>query len=245
MHRAMHHAIHRAVHRAPHHALHRALRPMHCTPCTAPCTDHQVLSTLLLFGHALYADLAQLITALPPALGWMVAPPSETPQRAQKVYMRWLNIQPMRVLLSCRSVAGGNGFEVVYGDHVHGEAAMGVLNSASAMVANIDRASIRLKALVLDNVFTPMPTLLAMIGASYKEQLLLQVYKLLFSFEVRSVPPRCVPPLSMRLPPASSGPCPLPPLPRRTPCPHRHAAPPPLTRSWATRAASSTEWPPA
>ena len=146
-----------------HHAMHHCDTPcslpsdapcnaprtaLHCTPRTAPCTGHQVLSTLLLFGHALYADLAQLITALPPALGWMVARPSETPQRAQKVYVRWLNIQPMRVLLSCRSVAGGNGFEVVYGDHVHGEAAMGVLNSASAMVANIDRASVRLKALV-------------------------------------------------------------------------------------------------
>ena len=152
-----------------------------------------MLSTLLLFGHALYADMAQLITALPPALGWMVARPSETPQRAQKVYVRWLNIQPMRVLLSCRSVAGGNGFEVVYGDHVHGEAAIGVLNSASAMVANIDRASVRLKALVLDNVFTPMPTLLAMVGASYKEQVLLQLYKLLFSFEVRRTPPRYMP----------------------------------------------------
>ena len=158
--------------------------------------------------------------------------------------MRWLNIQPMRVLLSCRSVAGGNGFEVVYGDHVHGEAAMGVLNSASAMVANIDRASIRLKALVLDNVFTPMPTLLAMVGASYKEQLLLQVYKLLFSFEVRRVPPRCVPPHSFFRPP------PLLLHLLHSPPPHCHAAPhcrapSPLPRSWATRAACSTGWPPA
>lgn len=156
--------------------------------------------------------------------------------------MRWLNIQPMRVLLSCRSVAGGNGFEVVYGDHVHGEAAMGVLNSASAMVANIDRASIRLKALVLDNVFTPMPTLLAMVGASYKEQLLLQVYKLLFSFEVRRLPPRCVPPRSLFRPP----PLPVRPPPRLTATPRLTAAPPsPLPRSWATRAACSTGWPPA
>jgi vacuolar protein sorting-associated protein 13A/C len=173
-----------------------------------------VLSTLLLFGHALYTDMAQLITALPPALGWMVARPSETPQRAQKVYVRWLNIQPMRVLLSCRSVAGGNGFEVVYGDHVHGEAAMGVLNSASAMVANIDRASVRLKALVLDNVFTPMPTLLAMVGASYKEQVLLQLYKLLFSFEVRRTPPRHMPPRSAPPPQRAT---PSPPLRMRPP----------------------------
>ena len=156
--------------------------------------DYQVLSMLLLFGHALFADLSQLIKALPDALG--LARPAERRERAQKVYMRWLNIQPMRVLLSCRSVAGGNGFEVVYGDHVHGEAAIGVLNSASAMVANIDRASVRLKALVLDNVFTPMPTLLAMVGASYKEQVLLQLYKLLFSFEARRTPPRHMPPRS-------------------------------------------------
>ena len=92
--------MHRALHPTHCTAPRTALRPTHCTLRTAPCTGPQVLSTLLLFGHALYADLAQLITALPPALGWMVAPPSETPQRAQKVYMRWLNTQPPTLTLT-------------------------------------------------------------------------------------------------------------------------------------------------
>ena len=147
--------------------------------------DHQCLATLLLFAHALNSDVLQLLGALQSALG--LAPTAE-PRRAQKVYMRWLNIQPMRLLVSCRSVAGGRGFEQLYDMHAVPSGAVGLLNSASALVANIDRASLRLKALVLDNVFTPLETLLSMIGSSYKEQLLLQLYKLLFSFEVLGNP---------------------------------------------------------
>jgi hypothetical protein len=47
-------------------------------------------------------------------------------------YLRWLNIQPLRVLVSCRSVAGGKGLEGFVANAPSG--AIGLLNSAGALV---------------------------------------------------------------------------------------------------------------
>ena len=81
-----------------------------------------------------------------------LAPPTPEPQQAPKVYIRWLNIQPLRLHLSCRSVAGGRGFEDIL-FAVPAEA-VGILTTVGAILTNIDRAPLRLKALVLDNIFT-------------------------------------------------------------------------------------------
>ena len=66
--------------------------------------------------------------------------------------------------------------------------AVGVLNSVSAVLSNIDSAPLQLKALVLDNTFAPVGTLAQAIGDSYREQLLQQLYKLLLSVELLGNP---------------------------------------------------------
>ena len=52
-----------------------------------------------------------------------------------------------------------------------------LLLSVGALVANVDRMPIRLKALVLENAFAPPSVMLSAIGSSYKEQVLSQLYK--------------------------------------------------------------------
>lgn len=131
--------------------------------------DTVFVQTLVLFALSTYADLSGMLAAVAKPLQ---AHPASHDQPA-KVYVRWLNIQPFRLILSCRSVAGGRGFEEVLANAP--PAAVGVLNSVSAILSNIDRAPLELKALVLDNTFAPPGMLSANISDYYKEQLLQQV----------------------------------------------------------------------
>jgi hypothetical protein len=91
-----------------------------------------------------------------------------------------------RVLVSCRSVAGGLGLEAF--TRGAPDAAISMLNSVGALISNVSGVPIRLKALVLEHAFAPSHVLLASIGASYKEQVLAQLYKVLMSFEVLGNP---------------------------------------------------------
>ena len=131
--------------------------------------DVVLVQTLLLFAISMYVDVAKMLGVLETSLIHRV-PDEHGPK---KVYLRWLNIQPLRLLFSCRSVAGGRGFE----EMLEGAppAALGILNSVSAILSNIDRAPLMLKALVLDNTFAPPNVLLSNIVDYYREQLLQQV----------------------------------------------------------------------
>ena len=148
--------------------------------------DTLLMRSLLLFLYALYADLAQiaahLASALLPAIGLM--PPETTTERKPKLYFRWLNIQPLRILISCRSVAGGIGLNQML-THDAPQGALALLNSVGALLSNVDRAPIKLNSLVLENLFAPAERIGSSIGAGYKEQVLSQLYKVLLSFEVR------------------------------------------------------------
>jgi hypothetical protein len=131
--------------------------------------DTVLVQTLVLFALSTYADLSVMLAAVAQPLR---AHHTHHDQPA-KVYVRWLNIQPFRLIFSCRSVAGGRGFEEVLENAP--PAAVGVLNSVSAILSNIDRAPLELKALVLDNTFAPPGMLSSSIIDYYKEQLLQQV----------------------------------------------------------------------
>ena len=145
--------------------------------------DTLLVRTLLLYVYEVHADLIQVLSRL---LSALQLERGSAPKRADKVYMHWLNIQPLRVLVSCRSVAGGVGLETFLQGAPEG--AVGILNSVGALLSNVDRAPIKLKALVLENAFAPADVLLASIGSSYKEQVLSQLYKVLLSFEVLGNP---------------------------------------------------------
>ena len=154
--------------------------------------DTLLVRTLLLYVLELYADLAQilsrLLAVLLPLVGRADSPLAAGggPRRTDKVYVHWLNIQPLRVLVSCRSVAGGIGLESLTSGAPDG--AISLLNSVGALLSNVDRMPIRLKALMLENAFAPSGVLLASVGESYKEQVLAQLYKVLLSFEVLGNP---------------------------------------------------------
>ena len=51
--------------------------------------------------------------------------------------------------------------------------ALGLLNSVGALLSNVDRVPIKLKALVIENAFTPAGTLLSSIASSFKEQIVI------------------------------------------------------------------------
>ena len=151
--------------------------------------DTVLVSTLALFSLALYADMCRLLNALLGALGVADQDDRATPS---KVYMRWLNIQPLRVLLTCRSVAGVHGLAPLTDKKApagavlasspspssqpspqqerrpRGAGALGLINSASTLVTNIDRAPLKLRALVLDNAFAPPAELASSISAYYQ-----------------------------------------------------------------------------
>ncbi|EOD14033.1 hypothetical protein EMIHUDRAFT_451837 [Emiliania huxleyi CCMP1516] len=148
--------------------------------------DTVLVRTLFLFVLSTYLDLAKMATAV------VEATTRGQPRRADavvppKVYLRWLNLQPLRLHLSCRSVAGGRRREAAVLENAPASA-VGVLNSVSAVLSNIDSAPLQLKALVLDNTFAPVGTLAQAIGDSYREQLLQQLYKLLLSVELLGNP---------------------------------------------------------
>ena len=100
---------------------------------------------------------------------------------APKTYLRWLNIQPLRLLVSCRSVAGG--IEVLAGEGgLEGlglsgapSGAVGLLNSMGTMLSNVDRVPIKLNALVLDNAFASPERFRNSIAQFYQEQLVSQL----------------------------------------------------------------------
>ena len=77
--------------------------------------DTVLVRTLFLFVLSTYLDLAKMATAV------VEATTRGQPRRADavvppKVYLRWLNLQPLRLHLSCRSVAGGRRREAVRRD---------------------------------------------------------------------------------------------------------------------------------
>ena len=149
--------------------------------------DTLLARTLVIYFLDLHSDLMQILTrllnALLPALGL-----SGDDARAtySKIYVHWLNIQPLRVLVSCRSVAGGIKAETL--THGAPDAAISLLNSVGALLLNFDRVPIKLKALVLESAFAPTNVLLMSVGSSYQEQVLSQMYKMLLSFEVLGNP---------------------------------------------------------
>ena len=145
--------------------------------------DTVLVRILLLFGHSLFMDLSRLVATLLKGLGREEA----EAHRPQKVYLRWLNIQPLRLLLSCRSVAGDRSLGQLMRKQVP-PGAVGLLSSASTLITNIDRAPLKLNALVLDNFFGPPGLLASNLASSYKEQLLQQLYKLMLSFEALGNP---------------------------------------------------------
>ena len=159
--------------------------------------DTSLMRTLLVYAESTAADVSNLVSALSEALG----PETDAElHNVPKVYIRWLNFQPLRVLLSCRSVAGGHGLERLTDGAPPGVA--GLLHVVSTMLSNIDRAPLRLKesrgtastpthapvplplrspsvpicttdlcqALVLDNCFARAGTLAATICASYQNR---------------------------------------------------------------------------
>ena len=140
--------------------------------------DTVLVRILLLFGHSLFTDLSRLIATLLKGLGQEEV----EAKQPQKMYLRWLNIQPLRLLLSCRSVAGDRSLGLLMKKQVP-PGAIGLLSSASTLITNIDRAPLKLKALVLDNFFGPPGVLASNLASSYKEQVLQQLYKLMLSFE--------------------------------------------------------------
>ena len=150
--------------------------------------DTLLVRTLLLFYYELRADLAsvlsRLLSSLLPAIGIDTA--RDEPRKTDKIYLHRFHTEPLRILVSCRSVAGGIGLE----DFARGApaGAVGLLNSVGALLSNVDRVPLKLKALNLENAFAPAPVMLAGVGASYKEQILSQLYKVLLSFEVLGNP---------------------------------------------------------
>ncbi len=144
--------------------------------------DTLLVRQLTLFAYELLGDAAHLLASILPPLAAAtaaegatdVAPSSRADAdgvapRANKVYVRRLEIQPLRVLVSCRSVAGGLGLGMLTGHEVP-SGALGLLNSLSALISNVDRVPIRLKELRLDNAFVNPDTLFASIVATYREQ---------------------------------------------------------------------------
>lgn len=102
--------------------------------------DTSLMRTLLVYAESTAADVSNLVSALSEALG----PETDAElHNVPKVYIRWLNFQPLRVLLSCRSVAGGHGLERLTDGAPPGVA--GLLHVVSTMLSNIDRAPLRLK----------------------------------------------------------------------------------------------------
>jgi len=81
--------------------------------------------------------------------------------------VHWLKIEAMRVLFSCRSVSGGIGLETFTRGAPDG--AISLLNSVGALLSNVDRMPIRLKALEDEKLFAPANLLLRNVGANYKE----------------------------------------------------------------------------
>ena len=158
--------------------------------CPTRCTARALLRPspqvreLVLFSFLLYADLGRMMDLL--LTSFYVEDDRSHTQTSKKVYFRWLNIQPMRLLISCRSVAGGKGLEGFMANAPSG--AIGLLRTAGALLTNVDRMPIKLKALVLDNWFAPPGHLISALGASYKEQLLSQLYKVILSFEMLGNP---------------------------------------------------------
>ena len=102
--------------------------------------DTLLMRTLLVYAESTTTDISNLAGALSEALG----PKTDADlHHVPKVYIRWLNFQPLRVLLSCRSVAGGHGLERLADGAPPGVA--GLLHVVSTMLSNIDRAPLRLK----------------------------------------------------------------------------------------------------
>ena len=100
--------------------------------------DTSLMRTLLVYAESTAADVSNLVSALSEALG----PETDAElHNVPKVYIRWLNFQPLRVLLSCRSVAGGHGLERLTDGAPPGVA--GLLHVVSTMLSNIDRAPLR------------------------------------------------------------------------------------------------------
>lgn len=161
--------------------------------------DTILVREFLLFFWLLYADITHLLASLLHTLGYHNE--ESTVRQTQKIYLRWLNIQPLRLIISCRSVYGGKMLDSLTEGVPAG--AIGLLNSAGALLANIDKMvrndfehaltcmthielptrlalllqPLLLKALVLDNCFAPVDVLASLVGASYKEQILAQLYK--------------------------------------------------------------------
>ncbi len=72
---------------------------------------HALPADVLELRHDVTQILSRLLSALLPALGLSPPDADDAPQRTEKIYVHWLNVQPLRVLVSCRSVAGGIGVE--------------------------------------------------------------------------------------------------------------------------------------
>jgi len=146
--------------------------------------DTILVREFLLFFWLLYADITHLLASLLHTLGYHNE--ESTVRQTQKIYLRWLNIQPLRLIISCRSVYGGRMLDSLTEGVPAG--AIGLLNSAGALLANIDKMPLLLKALVLDNCFAPVDVLASLVGASYKEQILAQLYKVVLSIDLLGNP---------------------------------------------------------
>jgi len=157
--------------------------------------DTLFVRTLLLYAFELYTDIMQIlehvISAVLPAVfgepdGEALSQQNLRIERDEKVYVHWLNIQPLRVLVSCRSVAGVNAIEAFTREAPAGS--LSLLVPVASLLANVDRVPVRLKTLALDNAFTSKQRLLNSIASSYKEQVLSQLYKALLSLDVLGNP---------------------------------------------------------
>lgn len=92
--------------------------------------DTILVRELLLFVYLMYADLTHMTTSLLYALGYHSE--ESAVRKTQKVYVRWLNIQPLRLIISCRAVMSESLIEGVPAG------AIGLLSSAGSLLAEID-----------------------------------------------------------------------------------------------------------
>ena len=146
--------------------------------------DTLLMKALLLYLYELHSDLVQIFACLLSAF----LPAADTTAAAgkpMKIYAHWLNIS--RCACSSRAAPSPEA-SASRPSARHADRRSALLNSVGALLSNVDRAPIKLKALVVENVFAPAATLAASIGASYKEQVLSQLYKVLLSFEVLGNP---------------------------------------------------------
>ena len=144
--------------------------------------DTSFARTLLLYVYELYTDLMQMVERVVSA----VPLGQSKDARAPKLYVHWLNVQPLRVLFSCRAVAGVSAIEAL--THEAPTGTLALLVPVASLLSNVDRMPIRLNAIVLENVFAPLPRLLSSIGAKYKSQMLSQMYKGILSLEALGNP---------------------------------------------------------